>query len=173
MKSDLPSYRLYSLDTSNKDIQNYIIQLAGDRLFYYNMEGKELPNYQFEDIVGHKYNNLNTKGKTIVLRCWFIHCTACIKEFPELNKLVDNYKNRKDILFVSLAYDNKQDLKRFLKIHKFNYEVVPNQQTYMTDRLMIPSFPTHIIIGKDGKIRKAVTKYQDLLLALKKEILKR
>ena len=159
------------MDTSNKDIQNTIIQLASDQLFYYNMEGKELPNYQFEDIAGHKYNNVNTRGKFIVLKCWFIRCVACVKEFPELNKLVDNYKNRKDILFVSLAFDNKQDLKIFLKTHRFNYEVVPNQQSYMMDRLSINTFPTHIIIGKDGKIKKAVDNYKDLLPALNKEIL--
>jgi peroxiredoxin len=136
------------------------------------MEGKELPNYQFEDIAGHKYNNVNTRGKIIVLKCWFIHCVACVKEFPELNKLVDNYKNRKDILFVSLAFDNKKDLKSFLKMHRFNYDVVPNQQTFMMDRLSINTFPTHIIIGKDGKIRKAVDNYKDLLPALNKETLK-
>jgi len=172
MKSNLPSYKLYSLNTSNKEIQNTIIQLASDQLFFHNMEGKELPIYQFEDIAGHKYNNFNTKGKTIVLKCWFIHCVACVKEFPDLNKLVDYYKNRKDILFVSLAFDNKQDLTSFLKTHKFNYEVVPNQQTFMMDRLNINTFPTHIIIGKDGKIRKAVDNYKDLLPVLKKETLK-
>ena len=172
MTNNLPSYKLYSLNTSDKDIQNTIIQLASDELFYYNMEGKELPTYQFEDIAGQKYNNVNTKGKIIVLKCWFIHCVACVKEFPELNKLVDNYKNRKDILFISLAFDDKQDLKSFLKTHKFNYAVVPNQQTFMIDKLGINTFPTHVVVGKDGKIRKVVDNCNALLPALKKETLK-
>lgn len=172
LTNDLPSYKLYSLDTSAKDIQNTIIQLASEKLFNYNMEGNKLPVYHFEDIAGNKYNNENTRGKIIVLKCWFIHCVPCVKEFPELNKLVDNYKNRKDILFVSLAFDNKQDLTNFLKTHKFNYAVVPNQQIFMTDTLNINTFPTHIVIGKDGKIKKAVNNYNDLLPALKKEALK-
>lgn len=170
--NDLPSYKLYSLNTSAKDIQNTIIQLASEKLFNYNMEGNKLPVYHFEDIAGNKYNNENTRGKIIVLKCWFIHCVACVNEFPELNKLVDSYKNRKDILFVSLAFDNKQDLTNFLKTHKFNYVVVPNQQIFMTDTLKINTFPTHIVIGKDGKIKKAVNNYNDLLPALKKEALK-
>lgn len=172
LTNNLPCYRLYCLNTADKDIQNTIIQLASDELFYYNMEGEELPPYQFQDIAGNQYNNVNTRGKIIVLKCWFIHCVACVKEFPELNKLVDNYKYRKDILFISLAFDDKQDLINFLKTHKFNYAVVPGQQEFMTDKLSINTFPTHIVIGKDGKITKAVDNYKDLLPALKKEALK-
>lgn len=169
LRDNLPCYRLYSLKTADKDIQNTIIQLASEQLSYYNMEGKELPAYQFEDIAGHKYNNVNTKGKIIVLKCWFIRCVACVKEFPELNKLVDSYKNRKDILFLSLAFDDKQDLITFLKTHKFSYAVAPNQQEFMNDKLGITTYPTHIIIAKDGKIVKAVDNYNDLVPAIKKE----
>ncbi len=186
MTNNLPYYKLNSFsrpfnenrsnDDTNAndtlDIQNTIIQLASNELFYHNMVGKELPTYQFEDIDGNKYNNINTKGKIIVLKCWFIHCVNCVLEFPDLNKLVDNYKNRKDILFISLATDEKQDLITFLKTHKLNYEVVPKQQTFMTDSLNITSYPTHIVIGKDGKIVKTVSNYNDLVPALKKETLK-
>lgn len=170
-RDSLPSYNLYNLNTTDKDIRNTVIQLASDALFYYNMEGKALPAFQFEDITGHKYNSTNTKGKILVLKCWFIRCVACVKEFPELNQLVDSYKNRKDILFVSLASDNKSDLTDFLEMHPFKYAVVPNQQEFMNDKLGIDTYPTHIIVGKDGKIIKAVDNYNDLAPALKKEAL--
>jgi thiol-disulfide isomerase/thioredoxin len=45
------------------------------------------------------------KGKIVVIKCWYIHCAACIKEFPEVNNLVRKYKDRKDIIFISLAED--------------------------------------------------------------------
>jgi hypothetical protein len=39
----------------------------------------------------------------------------------------------------------------------------------MSDKLGITTYPTHIIIGKDGRIVKAVDNYNDLVPALKKE----
>ena len=168
----LPCYKLNILNVGNADIRNTLIQLAGDALFYYNMEGKELPNYRFEDIAGHIYNNANTKGKILVLKCWFIHCVACVREFPQLNKLVENYSNTQDILFISLAFDQKKELTNFLKTHKFKYSVVANQEGFMTEKLGIISYPTHIIIGKDGKIAKVLSSYENLAPALKKIIAK-
>jgi peroxiredoxin len=168
-RNHLPCYKLGNLNTTDKEIPNTIIQWAGEKLFYSDMEGRELPPYNFKDLAGKTYNNVTTRGKIMVLKCWFIHCTACVKEFPDLNKLVDDYRNRKDLLFVSLASDNKPDLVNFLKTHKLNYAVIPNQQEYMGDKLHVYSYPTHIIVGKDGKIAKVLDNYNDLQRALKKE----
>lgn len=172
-RSNLPSYKLSIFNAKDKEIQNTIVQWAGDKLFYYNMEANELPAYNFKDLKGKTYNNVNTKGKVLVLKCWFIHCAPCVKEFPDLNKLVDSYRNRKDILFVSLASDTKPELIKFILTHKFNYAVVPDQQEYMSDKLHVIFYPTHFIIGKDGRVAKVVDNYRDLALALKKETLKK
>lgn len=169
-KENLPCYKLYTLHNTDKDIQTGVAQIAATELFYYKMEGKELPTYNFEDIRGNTYNKVNTKGKIVVLKCWFIHCVACVKEFPELNKLVDKYKDSKDVLFVSLAMDTKQDLSAFLKTKEFKYAVVPNQEDYMVNRLKVTMFPTHIIIDKGGRIVKAIGNSNDLIFALTKKV---
>lgn len=98
-KENLPYYKLYTLNSNDMDIRRGIRQIAKNELMNYNMEGKELPAYNLEDLHGRIYNKVNTNGKIIVLKCWFIHCVACVKEFPELNRLVNEYKDRKDILF--------------------------------------------------------------------------
>ena len=105
------------------------------------------------------------------MKCWFIHCQRCVQEMPELNKLVQQYKNRKDIIFISLATDTNQELKKFLTKKTFNYSVVPNQKSYITDTLNISTYPTHIIINKKGTISKVVSDYKELSVALKKESL--
>ena len=50
-----------------------------------------------------------------MVKCWFIHCVACIKEFPELNELVKINETNENVLFISLAEDNSKDLKTFFK----------------------------------------------------------
>jgi cytochrome oxidase Cu insertion factor (SCO1/SenC/PrrC family) len=94
------------------------------------MEGTKMSEFNFIDLNGKNYDKSSTKGKIVVLKCWFIHCVACVKEFPELNKLVDENKNRNDILFISLAMDSKQDLIKFLKTKEFKYNVIPEMKSY-------------------------------------------
>ena len=114
----------------------------------------------------------NTKGKIIILKCWFIHCGTCVAEFPVLNQIVEQYKDRKDILFISLASDEKQPLVNFLKTKKFDYETVPNQKKYMIAELKVTAYPTHIVVGKDGKIKIIVGKAEDFLQTLRNEAAK-
>lgn len=159
-------YRLVLLPEADKAISNATIQLAGDALYHYEMEGKNFPPFRFYDINNREYNSTNTKGKIVVFKCWFIHCEACVKEFPDLNQLVEKYKNRKDILFVSLAFDRKNELVNFLKLHPFLFSVVPSQEQFLTQKLGITSYPTHIIVGKDGRIEKVVDNSNDLAATL-------
>jgi thiol-disulfide isomerase/thioredoxin len=166
-------YRLNKLsDTTNEDIQQ-TIKSWGEHLYaLYKMEGKELPGYNFVDLEGNTYNKETSKGKILVLKCWFIGCVPCVKEMPALNEVVKQYKNRRDILFVSLAFDSKEDLKKFLKNITFNYQIVPDQEKYIMEDLKITSFPTHLIINKKGLITKVVNDYKEMVSALNKEALK-
>lgn len=91
---------------------------------------------------------------------------------PELNSLVEKYKTRTDIVFISLADDNSQKLSNFLTKKKFNYPVVSNQALFIKNTLRVSVFPTHIIINKKGKISKEVTSFKELAIALQKEALK-
>jgi len=81
----------------------------------YQMEGKQFPKFHYVDLNGNTYTSENTKGKILVLKAWFISCKACVAEMPMLNKLTEEYKNRKDIVFVSIAWDSKKALEAFEK----------------------------------------------------------
>lgn len=161
-------YKLYPLTSKDESIKAVIKEIASTEIQHYKMEGTEMPNFSFVDINGNSYDNSSTKGKLIVLKCWFIHCVACVKEFPDLNKLVSNYKANNNILFISLALDNKEDLIKFLKKRKFKYAVVPEMKNFMTSDLNITQYPTHLLIDKTGKIVKVANRIEDILPFLDK-----
>jgi thiol-disulfide isomerase/thioredoxin len=165
-----PVYKLYQLRSPNKDIQSTIHQLAETEKRLAAMEGGELPDYEFTDLSDKRYTTANTKGKILLLKCWYINCVACVKEFPQLNKLVDKYRDRTDLLFVSLATDPKPELVAFLTKRPFNYAVVPNEGNYMSKKLRIASYPTHLLIDKKGRIVKATNSMTDMLPFLEKEV---
>lgn len=171
IKDDVPVYRLYKFDGDNTDIRTTITQAAFHELENYNREGKKFPSFNFTDLNGNNYSNTNTHNKIVVLKCWFIHCVACVKEFPELNKLVDEYKADKDVLFISLAMDSRKDLIKFLSTKQFKYAVIPQQKKYIINEMGISMFPTHILVDRKGKIVKVVNNIEELKPILKKEII--
>lgn len=171
-KKDL-IYRLYNPGVfQDQEIKETIINEAENYKRHFLWEEKQLPDFNFTDLNGKNYTSQNTKQNILILKCWFIHCTRCILEMPELNTLANKYKNRRDILFVSLASDKPEDLQSFLKKQRFYYAVVPNMDDYMTNKLKITSYPTHIIVGKNGLISKLVNNVEDLEYALNIEMKK-
>ncbi|MDO9373424.1 MAG: TlpA disulfide reductase family protein [Ferruginibacter sp.] len=167
-KDNVSSYKLHPLKNIHSAI-SFAMKDDADRLLkQYRMEGTQLPAFKFVDLEGKTYDRENTRGKTLVLKCWFIHCVACVEEFPALNALVEEYKDRPDVLFVSLAMDQAPALKSFLDTRPFKYAVVADQDNFMTQELQATHFPTHLIVDKSGKIRKVVNRCDEMVPALKK-----
>ena len=162
-------YKLFKIQPkSDTSIKATINQIAFDALKNYKMEGTAFPDFSFKDLDGNVVSNETMKGKIIVIKCWYIHCAACIKEFPQVNQLVEKYKNQKDILFLSLAEDTPEQLKAFLARKPLSYSVIPNMKVYMNERLDLNAFPTHFIINKEGIITKVVNDYESLEVAFEK-----
>ncbi len=163
-------YKLFKiLPKSDTSIKATINQEAFDAYKNFKMEGTAFPKFSFKDLDGNLVTNESMKGKIIVIKCWYIHCTACIKEFPKVNALVSKYKDRKDIVFVSLAEDTPEQLKAFLARKPLSYSVIPNMKVYMNEKLDLNAFPTHFILDKAGLIKKVVSNYESLEVALAKE----
>ncbi|SED08301.1 Thiol-disulfide isomerase or thioredoxin [Tenacibaculum sp. MAR_2009_124] len=162
LKNGKKSYRLVSLKkNADEKVKKNIISLANTANHYFRLEGKKLPDYNFVSLKGQAFNKKDTKGKLVVIKCWFITCKICVEEFPELNKLVDKYKD-KNVVFVSLAFDKKDKLEEFLKTKEFKYPTVPSQKEYMVKKLKLKQYPTHIIVDSNGVIMKMVSNVHTL-----------
>ena len=163
-------YQLFRiLSGTDTSIKASLTALAIEELEHFKMEGTPFPIFSFTDLNGKTVTSESIKGKIVVIKCWFIHCAPCIKEFPEVNKLVAQYKDRKDIVFISLAEDTPQQLRTFLAKKPLSYSVIPNMKKYMNETLHLSGFPTHFILNKKGQISKVLLDYEGLELALKKE----
>lgn len=166
-------YKLYKINIPVDDyIRLSLKNRARVEIIHYKMEGKLFPKFNLVDLNGNVYNESTTKGKILVLKCWFIRCHKCLEEMPSLNTLVEKYKSNKNILFLSLALDDEKDLINFLKTKSFNYAVIANQADFMTNTLKIDMYPTHIIIDANGLVVKVVNDKEEMEPFLEKEALK-
>jgi peroxiredoxin len=164
------SYQLYKVSSNTSEDVHSVLQSYGKTAYtHYKMEGKIFPGLNYTDINGKVYNSENTKGKIIVLKCWFLHCKACNEEIPALNKLVDIYKIRKDVVFISIAFDPRDKLKAFSKKSIFKYALAPVKEAYIEKELGTNEYPTHFLINKQGLIVKEVNDASELAVALSKE----
>lgn len=108
-------------------------------------------------ITGKSFGPAELDGKIVVLNFWYTSCPPCLKEIPELNKLVDEYKD-KDVVFLGFATDNKASIEKFIKEIPFKYELIPSA-TQLMFKFLVPDkhgnletkFPTHIVVNREGK----------------------
>lgn len=90
------------------------------------------------------------KGKIVVINFWFISCSPCIKEMPELNELVKKYEG-KEVEFIAATFDSKEETNEFFKNRQFNYKQIVAARNLIT-LYKITAYPTHLILDQDGKV---------------------
>ncbi len=161
-------YKLFKFNvTEFESIGETIKDESFTTQFHFKMEGMTFPDFDLVDLNGNHYNNELAKGKVLVLKTWFIGSTACIKEFPELNNLVEEYSEDEDILFISLALHSEADLENFLSKKPFKYEVVAKQKELIVSELGLNAYPTHLVVDANGEIIKVVDSASEMISFLK------
>jgi peroxiredoxin len=113
--------------------------------------GTVMDPFSTHDINGNKIKLKDLRGRVVVLNFWFIGCPACMQEIPELNKLVDNYKDNPNVVFLAVALDGRHDLKQFLQQTEFKYDIIDDGR-YIAGAYKIGLYPTSVILDKEGKV---------------------
>lgn len=156
-------YSLRPLDPKNNNSEFILIKITEKQLAArlekmpkpteskYFTTGEKIKLFKTRDINNDKLNLKEYSGKVIVLNFWFIDCPPCRHEIPDLNELVEKYKNNDSVKFVAVALDDSRDLKEFLKRMPFTYTIVDNGK-YIADSYGIKSYPTHVIVDAEGKV---------------------
>lgn len=107
----------------------------------------------------------NSKGKVVLVNFWATWCPPCVKEFPELVKLYNEYKDKEFVLmFISLddksEYDSK--LLPFLKKQGVDFTSYfgnfSNPETIMNyvDKSWQGEIPYTGIYDKEGNLVKSL-----------------
>ena len=115
-----------------------------------DLQGKPAMSFQATDIFGNNYTLESLKGKVIVMNFWFVECKPCVIEMPELNKLVDKYKNS-EVVFLGFATNDKSKIENFLKKTTYKYNIIPDAKEAVKS-YNINAFPTHLVIDKNSTI---------------------
>jgi peroxiredoxin len=125
-----------------------------------NAQAYPQPDFSATTMDGKKVSLSELRGKVVVLNLWFINCPNCLAEIKELNQLVAQYKNNKDVVFLAPASSKKAELVKFLQKNPFAFEVIPDAGTLIISRFGKPDkngnvkigFPMHLVVDRQGMV---------------------
>ncbi len=86
--------------------------------------GTKLADFRAVDINGNKYSLKDLGGKVVVLNFWFINCPPCRQEIPDLNEMVNRYKDNPDVIFLAIGLDEARTIRDFLRTQPFSYQII-------------------------------------------------
>lgn len=113
-------------------------------------KGEKALDFIATDLDGNTFKLSDLKGQVVVLNFWFTKCGPCVQEMPELNKLTENFKDKK-VKFLAITFNQKDIIEQFLEEKDFKFTIVPNANDVVS-LYGVNSFPTSIVIDKEGKI---------------------
>ena len=125
--------------------------------------GSYLPDLYSTSLYDSTTTHLNSlmKNKYVFIDFWGSWCGPCIATLPALKEFYDKVKKRNDVLVLGIALEHKKDLDKLKKIIKENNVAWINVWNNFSriksldsvhGKLRIESFPTYMIIDKEGKI---------------------
>ncbi|MBB6126981.1 TlpA family protein disulfide reductase [Mucilaginibacter lappiensis] len=113
--------------------------------------GQQIETFNTTDMHGKKVKLKDLRGKVVMLNFWFIGCPPCMQEIPELNKLVELYKDNPNVVFLAISLDPRWDIRTFLKTTPFNFDII-DDGSLIARIYKIHLYPTSVILDKEGKV---------------------
>ncbi|MEN8885608.1 MAG: TlpA disulfide reductase family protein [Winogradskyella sp.] len=149
------SFNFYKIEKSSDSIiQNFKYDIRiGDayiiRSKTYEKIGMQIQQEIFTTIDGEKISVGGNQSKPTLINLWFIQCPGCIAVLHALNRLKEKYEDK--VNFVSLTFEQEDDVRKFLKKRKFNFTPIVNVQDFINKIGSYP-YPENIFVDKNGYI---------------------
>lgn len=124
--------------------------------------GNRLPSFEFPRLSDSTaaYTNSDFEGKVLLIDFWGTWCPPCLKAMPHLHQI---YREHRDegLAVLSVAMKDTREAVREFREEKWempwSHAFVPKgseMQERVRNRFNIAGYPTSILIGRDGEIRR-------------------
>ncbi|MGC2704728.1 MAG: TlpA disulfide reductase family protein, partial [Candidatus Acidiferrales bacterium] len=131
-------------DRSSDDSEERVVRFASNP--------QPMPPFLVTDLNGNAVSTAAWKGKVVFINFWATWCPPCRAEIPVLIDLANRYKDRLQIVGVSLDDDDPQDVKKFAEHFGINYPIVMASPEIVAEYGGVPALPTLFVINTDGKV---------------------
>lgn len=164
-KNDLqPEY----LENALAVMQSAYFKLIVEQLKDTYAKGQPVKDFDFKDANNKTVHLTDYKGKVVFIDMWFSGCSGCVHVAASLPHVEETFKDRPDVVFVSLCIDGDRDLwlksidKNLVGKHYTHYTTSTTKYLYTAGtgsnnpfiKAYVPdgTYPRLLIIGKEGKV---------------------
>ncbi len=125
---------------------------------------KKIEIFSIKDIYDNETTISNSENKILLFNFWATWCAPCIKEIPELIELKERFKNSLEVYFVSVDFNVKKTVPKFLKKNKLeNLPIFNDEKLEISNKFGVKVMPTTVIINKNFEEIAQVKGYVDWL----------
>ncbi len=112
--------------------------------------GRPMPSFTVHTLDGQQINSDDLRGKHVVINWWATWCAPCLKEMPGLNRLVEDYGEHSDLVFLAIARNTVAQLESFFETHEFAYQQAIFN--HATTKIFGGAYPRNVIVDADGMV---------------------
>ncbi|MEJ2648374.1 MAG: thioredoxin-like domain-containing protein, partial [Sedimentisphaerales bacterium] len=118
--------------------------------------GKPLQDIIIDWKDGKTGNISDFSGKTVVIDVWATWCAPCIRAFPEVNSIAEEFSNKNEIVFIALSIDYDKAIWE-KTVNESSWNALKHGWLDRTKNLLMfgHPIPYTLIIDKKGIIRAA------------------
>lgn len=116
--------------------------------------GKPFPSFKMQDIEGTIHRSADFRGKVLVLNFWSSLCGPCIKEFPDLHAIAQDYRAQKaPIEFLAINFEPPLHIKRVFEEYQIElaYHKIGSAQEFV-DHFCPYGIPVNMIVDAQGRV---------------------
>lgn len=121
-----------------------------------NLVGKKAPDIEIKNWIYPKIQvedwqvkevPIDLKGKIILLDFWFTKCAPCVASIPKLNHLAKHFP---EITFLSVTFDEPEEIDRFLDKMVMYYPVGSDPEKKIISAYGVYTYPETFLIDENG-----------------------
>lgn len=139
-------------------LKSFTLVLIGTFVFFIGNRGclaqKRLPEADLFLLDGSVLKHNSLENKIVIINLWGTWCAPCLAEIPELNKLEKEFAKNEQVIFLALAKDEPEKLKKFLSRREFRFRQLDinksNAKHFNT--ALLKMYPKTLVYNKEGNL---------------------
>ena len=123
-----------------------------DHVVRFASHPQPMPAFLMNDLDGNPVSTAAWKGKVVFVNFWATWCPPCRAEIPVLIDLANRYKDRLQIVGVSVDDGDPADVKQFAKQAGINYPIVMADRAIVAEYGGVAALPTLFVVSPEGNV---------------------
>lgn len=114
--------------------------------------GQPMPNFSLTDLDGNPVQVNDFLGHPLLINAWATWCPPCRAEMPDLHAYYLQHQAEGFVMLAINAGETQSPVEEFIAQMGFTFPVLLDPGKSTLNQLGINSFPTSIIVNRDGVI---------------------